>query len=81
MYYKKKRTLEKFLVFGTILLTMIQPTWSEDILPEETVLEENKKSPVENLGDSKKILRLTLKDAVNYVLEKNITIQNAKMEM
>ncbi|MGE8664635.1 TolC family protein [Leptospira interrogans] len=80
MYYKKKRTLEKFLVLGTILLTMIQPTWSEDILPEETVLEENKKSPVENLGDSKKILRLTLKDAVNYVLEKNITIQNAKME-
>ncbi len=52
MYYKKKRTLEKFLVFGTILLTMIQPTWSEDILPEETVLEENKKSAVENLGDS-----------------------------
>ncbi|MGQ2837970.1 TolC family protein [Leptospira interrogans] len=80
MYYKKKRTLEKFLVLETILLTMIQPTWSEDILPEETVLEENKKSPVENLGDSKKILRLTLKDAVNYVLEKNITIQNAKME-
>ncbi|AKP25197.1 Outer membrane efflux protein [Leptospira interrogans serovar Manilae] len=80
MYYKKKRTLEKLLVFGTILLTMIQPTWSEDILPEEIVLEENKKSSVENLGDSKKILRLTLKDAVNYVLEKNITIQNAKME-
>ncbi|EMO39380.1 outer membrane efflux protein [Leptospira noguchii serovar Autumnalis str. ZUN142] len=80
MYYKKKSTLEKLLVFGTILFTMIQPTWSEDILPEETILEENKKSSVENLGDSKKILRLTLRDAVNHVLEKNITIQNAKME-
>ncbi|EMJ96328.1 TolC family protein [Leptospira alstonii] len=78
---KKERSKFGNLLFGIILFASTLPTFGEDILPDKTVaLEEEKKSSETNLGDSKKLLRLTLKDAVNYVLEKNITIQNAKME-
>ncbi|AYV56749.1 TolC family protein [Leptospira kmetyi] len=83
MDLKKERTRRKFrnlLIFGTILFTAIQPTAGEDIIPNETVLEEEKKSSDGNLSDSRRVLRLTLREAVNHVLEKNITIQNAKME-
>ncbi|EMY78670.1 outer membrane efflux protein [Leptospira weilii serovar Ranarum str. ICFT] len=81
MDYKKERSKFGNLLFGIVLFTSTLPTFGEDILPDKTVvLEEEKKSSEVNLGDSKKLLRLTLKDAVNYVLEKNITIQNAKME-
>ncbi|RHX80865.1 TolC family protein [Leptospira yasudae] len=83
MDHKKERTRRKFrnlLIFGTILFAATQPRIGEDILPEETYAEEEKKSSAGNLNDSRKVLRLTLKEAVNHVLEKNITIQNAKME-
>ncbi|EQA62013.1 TolC family protein [Leptospira alexanderi] len=79
MEHKKEGTYRKFgtfFILGTIFFTTIQPTIGEDILPKEVIVEEEKG----NLGDLKNVLRLTLKDAVNHVLEKNITIQNAKME-
>ncbi|AXR65946.1 TolC family protein [Leptospira mayottensis] len=79
MEHKKEGTYGKFgtfLILGIIFFTIIQPTSGEDILPKEVIVEEEKGNP----GDFKNVLRLTLKDAVNHVLEKNITIQNAKME-
>ncbi|EMY15893.1 hypothetical protein LEP1GSC043_2186 [Leptospira weilii str. Ecochallenge] len=79
MEHKKESTYGKFGTFfisGIIFFTTIQPTIGEDILPKEVTVEEEKG----NSGDLKNVLRLTLKDAVNHVLEKNITIQNAKME-
>ncbi|AXR62561.1 TolC family protein [Leptospira mayottensis] len=78
MEHKKEGTYGKFgtfLILGIIFFTIIQPTSGEDILPKEVIVEEKG-----NPGDFKNVLRLTLKDAVNHVLEKNITIQNAKME-
>ncbi|AOP33209.1 channel protein TolC [Leptospira tipperaryensis] len=83
MDHKKERTRRKFrniLISGTILFAAIQPATSQELNPNETLMEEEKKSSEGNLNDSKKVLRLTLKEAVNHVLEKNITIQNAKME-
>ncbi|EMO62800.1 outer membrane efflux protein [Leptospira borgpetersenii serovar Pomona str. 200901868] len=79
MEHKKEGTYEKFgtfFILGIIFFTTIQPTVGEDILPKEVILEEEKGNP----GNFKNVLHLTLKDAVNHVLEKNITIQNAKME-
>ncbi|XDD51102.1 TolC family protein [Leptospira sp. WS92.C1] len=83
MYLKKERTRRKFrniLISGTLLFSSLQPTAAQELNSGDLVLEEEKKSPTGNQPDSKKILRLTLKEAVNHVLEKNITIQNAKME-
>lgn len=80
---KKERIRGKFkniLISGTLLFAAIQPTAAQEINPNETLLEEEKKSSDGNLSDSRKVLRLTLREAVNHVLEKNITIQNAKME-
>ncbi|MBM9579010.1 TolC family protein [Leptospira sp. 201903070] len=83
MDHKKERTRRKFrniLIAGTILFAAIQPAPSQESNANETFQEEEKKTSEGNLNDSKKVLRLTLKEAVNHVLEKNITIQNAKME-
>ncbi len=83
MDHKKERTRRKFrniLISGTILFAAIQPATSQEFNANETLMEEEKKTSEGNLNDSKKVLRLTLKEAVNHVLEKNITIQNAKME-
>ncbi|MDO6381474.1 TolC family protein [Leptospira santarosai] len=84
LLYRKDQTAPKtgtgsyrkfgiFFILGTLFFTTIQPTVGEDTPSKEIILEEEK-------GNFKNILRLTLKDAVSHVLEKNITIQNAKME-